>query len=54
MLRHLSILPLSVLFVLASPGYAQDASETRARVLASHPISPVDVIAPAEPELEEP
>lgn len=54
MLRFLSILPLSALFVLASPGYAQDASETRARVLASPPISPVGVIAPAEPELEEP
>ena len=54
MLRFLSILPLSALFVLASPGYAQDASETRARVLASPPVLAEGVITPAEPELEEP
>lgn len=54
MLRFLSILPLSALFVLASSGYAQDASETRARVLASPPVLADGVITPAEPELEEP
>lgn len=54
MLRFLSILPLSALFVLASPGHAKDASETRARVLASPPVLAEGVIAPAEPELEEP
>jgi general secretion pathway protein D len=54
MLRYLSILPLSALFVFANLGYAQDASETRARVLASPPVLAEGVITPAEPELKEP
>ena len=54
MLRFLSIIPLSTLFVLASPGFAQDADGPRARVLAAPPILPEGVITPAEPELKEP
>ena len=38
MLRFLSIIPLSALFILASHGYAQDADRSRARVLASPPV----------------
>ena len=54
MLRLLLIIPLSTLFVLASPGYAQDADGSRARVLASPPVITEGVITPAEPELKEP
>ena len=54
MLRLLLIIPLSTLFVLASPGYAQDADGSRARVLASPPVLSEVVITPAEPELKEP
>ncbi len=54
MLRLLSIIPLSALLVLASPGYAQDTDGSRARVLASPPVLTEGVIAPAEPELKEP
>lgn len=54
MLRLLLIIPLSTLFVLASPGYAQDADGSRARVLASPPVLTEGVITPAEPELKEP
>ncbi len=54
MLRFLSIIPLSALFILASHGYAQDADRSRARVLASPPVLREGVITPAEPELKEP
>ena len=54
MLRLLLIIPLSTLFVLASPGYAQDADGSRARVLASPPVLTEGAITPAEPELKEP
>lgn len=54
MLRFLSIITLSVLFILASHGYAQDAAGSRARVLASPPVLREGVITPAEPELKEP
>ena len=54
MLRFLSIIPLSALFILASHGYAQDATGSRARVLASPPVLREGVITPAEPELKEP
>tara|TARA_B100000989_G_scaffold245489_1_gene192621 strand:+ start:10875 stop:13025 length:2151 start_codon:yes stop_codon:yes gene_type:complete len=54
MLFFLSIIPLSALLVLASPGYAQDTDGSRARVLASPPVVAKGVIAPAEPELKEP
>jgi len=54
MLRFLSIISLSALFILASHGYAQDAAGSRARVLASPPVLREGVITPAEPELKEP
>jgi len=54
MLRFLSIIPLSALFIFASQGYAQDANGSRARVLASPPVLSDGVIIPAEPELKEP
>jgi len=54
MLRFLSIIPLSALFVFANQGYAQDADGSRARVLASPPVLREGVVTPAEPELKEP
>ncbi|MFL2832376.1 MAG: secretin N-terminal domain-containing protein [Coraliomargaritaceae bacterium] len=54
MLRFISIISLSALFIFASQGYAQDTDGSRARVLASPTVLPKGMITPAEPELEEP
>jgi general secretion pathway protein D len=54
MLRFLSIISLSALFIFASHGYAQNAAGSRARVLASPTVLREGVITPAEPELKEP
>ena len=54
MLRFISIISLSALFILASQGYAQDTDGSRARALASPTVLPKGMITPAEPELEEP